>query len=762
VTTKQALTRESPSRWRINLIGASASLVFAALAVASVATVSPGYFHVDDALNDILPSSASIWRLLSEGTPPILNASTINGGNSLVDIARAPFHPITVLASAMWPVAGLEGVTFATAFLLLASMFGGAFFLARGGLRLGLGYSLAAGFLTATSPIFVSIYLPSWWAVALGMVGYIWATSALLWAAHSPRPARLLLLGISTWALFATGWPQSYATFAASAILIAAYSMLTSESLGWRRLHTPMKLAAVVVAGSLAGWPIISEYLELSSKGFLDRITGFNNDGNFFTPSVGQLLSVANPVSSDFLSTYWGYLWTAVPFGFATLLLLVAVFFTEHTMATFRHDRLLQLLAANAGLFYLMTQLPAQLGPTRVTFRYLPYALIFVIVGCLHYLNHAKRVWNWSRFSAAVAVIAAGALTASWRVAQPSDLRHSVLTPTLYLVTTSILLLLYRKEALRHWIEGALVIAGALLLAVQIPLSNPFFGGSTQAPQLSAAAQARDLAEGGFLLDAATTGTTPNAVAPGYGSSRYLIAGIRIVNGYDSVGQSAFSRMLPTDSTQWYLGPDAIKTLAGKAPAPMGNTTWFDVMRISAVLTNADPIAGAHDALVGAGFTKVSTVGATAVFTHTRNAGSQTSTVSASTTGTTIGSGQAISDLTEQVEVTNSTPETGEVSFARMYWPGYTATLDGKPLEVRSLNGVLVSVAVPPRTSGTLQLSYWPPSWRTALPIAGFGLLALIVLPFLLGRRSRRSGVTDIGDSDAGKPDLGVEGHSGK
>jgi hypothetical protein len=88
------------------------------------------------------------------------------------------------------------------------------------------------------------------------------------------------------------------------------------------------------------------------------------------------------------------------------------------------------------------------------------------------------------------------------------------------------------------------------------------------------------------------------------------------------------------------------------------------------------------------------------------------------------------SDTRESMTV--SSTNGGPVIFSRLLWPGYTATLDGRPVPVGSVRGVFVTVNVPAGTQAArLSLSFRPPGTTLGLVLAALGLVLLASLMVL-------------------------------
>lgn len=72
--------------------------------------------------------------------------------------------------------------------------------------------------------------------------------------------------------------------------------------------------------------------------------------------------------------------------------------------------------------------------------------------------------------------------------------------------------------------------------------------------------------------------------------------------------------------------------------------------------------------------------------------------------------------------------------------PGWTATMDGRPLALRPLDGAMLQATVPPGAH-SIALSYWPPLFSAGLgigAIAALGLVAMGLVDVIGHRRSRR------------------------
>jgi uncharacterized membrane protein YfhO len=79
------------------------------------------------------------------------------------------------------------------------------------------------------------------------------------------------------------------------------------------------------------------------------------------------------------------------------------------------------------------------------------------------------------------------------------------------------------------------------------------------------------------------------------------------------------------------------------------------------------------------------------------------------------------------------------VVFARLYWPGYEATIDGSRVRVDTIDGILPKIVLPRDVEGSVDvvLSFRPPGLRASWILAGLGLILALAAIVLSERDSR-------------------------
>jgi hypothetical protein len=104
-------------------------------------------------------------------------------------------------------------------------------------------------------------------------------------------------------------------------------------------------------------------------------------------------------------------------------------------------------------------------------------------------------------------------------------------------------------------------------------------------------------------------------------------------------------------------------------------------------------------------------------------------------TGTTVTAART-DDVRHEVVDVSQTGQGGSLVFAMLGWPGWTATFDGHAVPVGRNAAGLLTVTLPPDSSGRLELTFEPPGLRVGGVAAVVGLLGAVALGWF-GRRRR-------------------------
>ncbi|SEJ59567.1 hypothetical protein [Demequina mangrovi] len=688
----------------------------------------PGAFATDDAVNEFLPYLHDIGRIWAGGGIPVLSAESFSGGNYLIDFHRTPYHPLTIGLSLLMYWSGSLTLTSALfAFVVVSATAYGAYGAAR---ILGIGKVLAHGvaIAAATSPVMLDVYTVAWWNGALAtatLTFVVWAALAVV-----RRPSRRNVAGffVASVLLFYSGWPIALAQYALIGLVVLA-SLWQARPFGFdvprnERGARVVALVGSAVAAALVAVPQVSEYLANSEV--LARTSTLSNASNKGVVTFLQLAGVAHPTSGDFWLSLGGtYRYWALPVGFVSVLVVLAV--ASPTRWRDLRGSAAPMLGVTALALALLTQLPERFGPLLYPFRSITAVGFFVALLAATVLSRSAGPWATRRVLAVAAGYTVLAGVYLFRIPSPlgDDRMQAAATAAATLTAVGLLALASRPRLRALAYLGAAVIGPLYVLTVVSPLYGP------KTPEVAAAFESAAYAtvpraDEGFI---AQVGAGENDAWPAYFSSRYLIGGSAVFNGYDPVAQATYRDAMSSAGPKGTVKPAAAAYLA--QPGEAGGSCRIDDLGIAA-LTAVEPLDKATEAaLESCGYTR-DAIGSTALYT----AGAPVAPAGAPTTwddGLTI-------DVVERTDrrvvatVENADGAPARLNFSRMWWPGYHAELDGEPVEVVAADGFAVQVVVPAGAAGELTLEYSPRSWGWSIPVGLAGLAAACAVIVLAGR----------------------------
>ncbi|MEP7018019.1 MAG: hypothetical protein ABI899_08380, partial [Actinomycetota bacterium] len=388
----------------------------------------------------------------------------------------------------------------------------------------------------------------------------------------------------------------------------------------------------------------------------------------------------------------------------------------------------------------IVTDGPSHIGPVRWPARMLPLLAVTALVLVAVLVSRAVSLSRW-RNKAVVAFILAVISVLRSASASPQGVFAFALWGLVLLVATAIVILLGRRFG-GAIASGAVLVSILAVLWVQVGAYPNNLGVSQwHMPVSRSAAKANFPNYQGVTLQLGQRAPVLNPAAA-EATWRSLVfgnyprtLGLDYVNSYTAIGQQKFSSLL---CIRWEGGTcqNAKKYLF--AMEPTTGLTYADLMGLDRVvlIKHAFPHAlsqGAPDGWQFVGDDPLSFV-----LERTTPRPAQPGRVVASP-GATVSNAAPSKDTAESMTV--SSPSGGSVVFSRLMWPGYTATLDGRPVAVDALKGVFVTVRLPAGThAARLALSFRPPGTTLGLVLAAGGvtlLTSLLVLEYITRRRRR-------------------------
>lgn len=738
----------SPSR-RARLTWGAVTVVTVGLGYLLILLHNRSFFLVDDSESGAIPDWLYIGDQLHHGVLPILTPDAWMAGNWTVEGQNSLWNPFQLAIDYIAPMVNRLD--------LLAAGVKGCFalVLALGVYRVALAYRARpawAAVVGAAMPFsgWALYYDSATWVT--GLFGIAWVTHA--WASgvrYSRGKSGPIPMFVFAYLALSIGYVHS-----AIAMGLVAFCVMVGEGVRSRSWVPAVKVAAVSVAAALCG--VVTFLPGYLSSPFTWRVMGaakIVND-NMFTAPWSESLNAAMPTALPAIQGFSGSQVQSAPVSYIAWFVLPALAFVDWHRARNLARELTGPLTFLVVML-LVTAGPSTIGPIRWPARMMPYlaAVVLVLVAVL--LSRAVSCDRWRRKAVVAAILAVISVLRS-ASAFPQGFGQYAEWALVLLIAAALVITLGRRFGATS-AAGAVLVSILAVLWVQVGQFPTNLGVSQwHMPVSRSAAKANFPDFHGVTLQ---LGQRPpsKTVAQAESTWRSLVAGnyartlgLSYVNAYTAVGQENFSNLLCMD---WVGGTCSKAEKYVFAVEPTTGMTYAELMGLDRVvlIKRSFPHAPAQGAPVGWHFVKNADQLAW-VLQRTTARAPQPGRVVASP-GVSVTHAAPSSNTTEAMTVTS--PNGGLVVFSRLWWPGYTAMLDGRPVPVGSLKGVFVTVRVPAGArSDRLDLSYRPPGTILGLILATGGVVlisALLILEFIARRRRRVGDLTpEDGMTSPGAP----------
>ena len=718
----------SPSR-RARLTWGAVTALTVGLGYLLILLRNRQFFLQDDSEAGAIPNWLYIGDRLHRGELPILTPDAWMSGNWTVEGQNGLWNPVQLAIYYVAPMVDRLD--------LLAAGVKGCFalVLALGVYRVALAYGARpswAAVVGAAMPFsgWVLYYDSATWVTSL--FGLAWTTQA--WASgirYARGKSGPVPVFVFTYLALSIGYVHS-----AIGMALVSLCVLVGEGMRSRSWVPAAKVAAVATAAALCGLvTFLPGYLTASVTW---RVLGGFVNTNMLTAPWSETLNAAIPTALPAIRGFSGQVQQA-PVSYIAWFILPVLAFVDWGRAR----RLVRQLTGPLMLLAVMllfTAGPSNFGPVRWPARMLPLLAVTVLVLIGVLVSRATSLVAWRRKAVIATTLIAISVFRS-ASASPHGVFKFALWGLVLLVVSALVISLGRRFG-GALATGAVLVSILAVLWVQVgqypsnlgvsqwhmPVSRsdakahfPNYQGVTL--QLGQRAPVKTPADAEATWRSLVFGNYPRTL------------GLNYVNSYTAIGHQKFSSLL---CMRWEGGTcqDAQKYLF--ATEPITGLTYADLMGLDRVvlIKHAFPNAPAQGAPDGWQF--VGNDPLSWILERTTPRPAQPGRVVASP-GVTVTDAAPSSDTAESMTV--ASPSGGSVVFSRLLWPGYTATLDGRPVPVDSVKGVFVSVRLPAGTNAArLALSFRPPGTTLGLLLAGVGaalvtgLLALDVI----SRRRRR------------------------
>ncbi|MGK8490547.1 hypothetical protein [Nocardia asiatica] len=705
--------------------------VIAALGVVAgygaVLLANARHFYTDDTESQYAPLWVMLGRYLREGRFPALVPEHWMAGNYAIEEAGL-LNPPQLLIDLIAP--SIDNLAlYATVVKLIF-----AIILALGVYRICLAYGAKAPWAAVAGTA-----MPfSGWLLFFDESSWMTAFTGTAWLAHAwasgVRYARGRSGPIPTFVFLYLAISVQYIFPAVEAGLMVG-AVAIGELVHQKAWRPSLRLLTVAACAALAG---LATYLPsmLSAKVTWRGTAQINND-QFLTVPWSESLNASLPSTLPAFNSWWGYV-QPMPVVYIAWFLVPALAFVDWRKALgSARDFVAPALFAVMALMW--TAGPGAIGPLRWPARVLPMVALGLLVLVCVLLGRFATVRDGRR-RGIVAAVLIGLLWARSFSAAPQEVFPHVVAALGVAALGAVAVWLGRSR-------GA-VAACALIVVSVFPIAYLQVWGAQPTPMGWNLPEDRSEMKAAFpdfpgttlqLGDRMLIPPQERNLSGAYGS---LVFGnyaknleLTYVSGYTPNGHFWFGETL---CMRWDTSvcPDAYRRAF--ATEPTTGRTIVDLMKVDRVVLHRALYPDARDQPAPSGWRWVDYPGHEKYIAVLERADGLISTRDgriAATQGATATS-VAESDTTSRVRV--SSPEGGRVVFARLGWPGYRATLDGREITSTLVAKTFVAVDLPAGSSGELVLSWQPPGWRIGVAAALLGLLGVGVLEWVYRRGRRR------------------------
>lgn len=696
---------------------------------AVIRSIDPRYFYVDDTEIGAVGNWIQLGHLMREGQWfPTLVLDQWMAGNYPVEGQGGLWNPVQMFINYIAP--SVDDMSLLATFVKL----GFSIVLAWGVYRVALEYGALPGWAAvagASAPFtgFTLYFEQTSWVTSL--IGTAWVVQA--WAS-GVRYARGRSGPVPTFVFLYLAISVGYA-HAALLAAVTIGSLMIGEYVFRKQWRDVVRLATVGIAAASAAAITFLPAVLSADVTWRTGEAGTLND-NFLTAPWSETLTASIPSSVSSIESWTGETTTA-PITYIAWFLIPALAFIgwRAAQSSLRELSAPLLLLAFALLF---TAGPSDIGQIRWPARLLPFVAVTALILFVVLISRfpATRPLRPRLIAAAVLILVLVLRAGS---SGPQFFGRHVMWGVVIAAVGVLALYLGRRF-------GATALT-ALLLVTIVPVALYQVSTYPKALNKLYLPTSRSEAKAGFPDWEGTTLQlgTRRLVQIGEDVPRLpwhsLVfgnyaknLGLDYVNAYTPVGHRAFSALLCMgfDGSTCDEAYDNLFTVD-----PYTQRTFADLMQVDRVVLQREQYPHIDETPPPPGWHWVEppavTKGEIAVLERD---GGLVSTAPGRVSATVGVDVRPISSSVDEAHLEVTSPQGGSVVFARLAWPGYTATLDGRPIQTKGLGDMFLYVDIPPGTEDAeLAIHFDPPGWRLGFAGMGFGLFLLLVLTVLHYRR---------------------------
>ncbi|MEV0252501.1 hypothetical protein AB0H76_38345 [Nocardia sp. NPDC050712] len=687
------------------------------------------HFYTDDTESQYTGLWIGLGQSLRRGEFPVLVPERWMSGNNTMDDAGL-FNPPQLLIDLIAPSVDNMAI-YATVVKLIFAVIA-----ALGVYRIALAYgakpwwSAVAGVAFTLSGFFLFFDQASWMTALTGTAWMVhaWASAVRYVRGQSgPIPVFVFLyLTITTQYIFP----------AVEAVLMLA-AVAVGELLYQRKWVNLPKLVAVSGCAGLAG--LLTFLPSILSAKVTWRGTSEVINDQFLTIPWSESLNASLPSTLPAFTSWWGYV-QPLPVTYIAWFLVPALAFIDWGRAR-EAWRELSAVALFALMMLMWSAGPGTIGPLRWPVRVLPMLAIALLVLVCVLVSRYGTLASLKTRAIAAAVLIAALWLRSFSADPHNVVRHLVAVLVVGgLVAAAVWLGRNRGVAA----VCALTIAAMFPIAFwQVEAAQPTpmsYNYPTNRSEAKAAfpdftGNTIQLAERGLVQpgDKSLDGAYASLVFGNYAKSLDL----SYVNGYTPTGHFYFGELL---CMRWdsSVCPDAYRRLFAEEQST--GRPLVDLMKLDRVVLQRALFTDAQNQPAPDGWKWVDYPGHEKYILVLERVNGPISTQNGRVADMQGGQAKSLSETGTTSRVQVDAPDGGRIVFARLGWPGYRATLNGRSVPISVTAKSFVAVELPAGTRAEeLVLTWRPPGWKIGALCALAGLGGLGVLQLLYIRERRRS-----------------------
>jgi hypothetical protein len=685
------------------------------------------FYYVGDGPEGYAPNWYHFGLMLRDGQWPTMESASWFGGNYAAESATAIWNPLALLNNVI--VSWFDDLAAAEAFVTieyLALLAMGVYLLCR---EYGAG-RVPAAVLGIALPIsgFTLYYEAAGWPG--GLFAFM-AITWFWWAARRFSRKRLSPLVPFLIGVFAITTGSPYAALGII-IVVAGIGIELLARRDYRVLVHLVVLAACAGATCLLVFLPLVGTLEVSAR---QELAALHND-TFMVPDLGDLAASSAPSYLPSITNWGGAVLESLPSTYFIWFAIPLLPWLRWRSLRPAAKSMLS-LAVITGIFGVLVLGPSNVWLFRWPIRLIEYLYLGLGVFLAVLLSAGLATDRWRQRTLATVVLVGVGAYMSFAVRPEYYGIHAVATLVVLLFCVGALLA-YRR---RGWVAaGSVLLLGTIAVVSYQTYKFPFrpdSGVTPFDPPQSVSRVQRGTAEfRGVVLQLAQQGRVQREdMADGkllWGNETHM-TGQEYINHYSGIG---FVKLL-TALCMDYKGvtcPDSYDRLWRS----YGNTDvrLIDALRVETLVLENKLLPQVVNRQPPAGWRVLVRDDVRTVWLR-QDPISYPGRISWATPGTELISAEA---RAQDERVSLRAPQGGgELVLARLAWPGYSATIDGRPAEVRNGEAGLITVSVPPGEH-VLEVTYRTPGLRLGLTALGVAVIIVFAQSVMwwIGNRRRR------------------------